>query len=128
MEHGAQSTQKRGDKPMNKIIKVGLTAMLLAFSFPVEAQQPKKVPRIGYLTTSFASEVTGRVDSLQQGLRELGYLEGKNLNIEYRYAEGKSDRLPALATELINLQVDLIVTHGFPPPAQLKKRPKRFPS
>jgi len=104
-----------------KILIWLLTTFLLATASLAEAQQAKKVPRIGYLTTSFASEVTSRVDALRQGLRQLGYLEGKNIVIEYRYGEGKPDRLPALAAELIDLKVDLIVTHGFPP-ARVAKR------
>jgi ABC-type uncharacterized transport system substrate-binding protein len=91
-----------------------LAILFLAIVSLADAQQANKVPRIGYLTTTFASEVTGRVDALRQGLRQLGYLEGKNIVIEYRYGEGKPDRLPALAAELIDLKVDLIVTHGFP--------------
>ena len=120
--------RKQAEKPMiSKFIFLGLSTMLFAFSSLAEAQQTKKVPRIGYLTTSFASEVTSRVDSLQQGLRELGYLEGKNINIEYRYAEGKSERLPALANELIELKVELIVTHGFPPARAAKQATKTIP-
>jgi ABC-type uncharacterized transport system substrate-binding protein len=109
-------------------IVIGLLApvILTTVTF-AEAQQTKKLPRIGYLTTSFASEVTGRINALQQGLRELGYLEGKNIIIEYRYAEGKSDLLPALANELINLKVDLIVTHGFPPARAAKQATKTIP-
>ena len=110
-----------------KLIRFALCTMMFALCSSVEAQQPKKIPRIGYLTTSFASEVTGRVDALRQGLRELGYLEGENLSIEYRYAEGKSDRLPALVNELINLKVELIVTHGFPPARAAQQVTKTIP-
>ena len=112
---------------MNKIISTALSVLLFALCSAVQAQQTKKLPRIGYLTTSFAAEVTGRVDALRQGLRELGYLEGKNIIIEYRYAEGKSDRLPALANELIDLKVELIVTHGFPPARAAKEATKTVP-
>src|SRR5215467_1619268 len=73
-----------------------------------EAQQTKKIPRIGYLGA--ASPTRGRREAIRQGLRELGYVEGKNIFIEYRYAEGKPDRLPALAAELVRLKVDVIVT------------------
>jgi hypothetical protein len=76
------------------------------------AQQPRKVPRIGYLSASSASEVSPRADAFRQGLRELGYVEGKNLVIEFRYAEGKFDNLPALAAELVRLKVDVIVSVG----------------
>ena len=89
-----------------------LCALLLAYSVPAEAQQPKKVPRIGYLTGGFAAAGSPRTDAFRQGLRELGYVEGKNVVIEYRYAEGKLDRLPALAAELVRLNVQVIVTGG----------------
>ena len=89
-------------------------AVLFAFCLSAEAQQSKKIPRIGYVTTSFPSEVAGRVDALREGLRQLGYEEGKNINIEYRYGEGRPERLPSLIRELIDLKVELIVTHGFP--------------
>ena len=115
---------------MSKSSCFGLVAyalMLFALCFAAEAQQSKKIPRIAYLTTTFASEVTGRVDALRQGLHQLGYLDGKNIVIEYRYGEGKPDRLPALAAELIDLKVDLIVTHGFPPARAAKQATTTIP-
>src|SRR5215471_5799484 len=75
------------------------------------AQQPKKIPRIGYLGFSAASS-SARIDGFRQGLRELGYVEGKNIIIEYRYAEGRLDSERALAAELARLKVDIIVTAG----------------
>ena len=86
--------------------------MLLALSIPAEAQQPMKIPRIGYLYVAFPSTSPARTEAFRQGLRELGYVEGKNIVIEYRYAEGKRDRLPALAAELVRLKVDVIVSGG----------------
>ena len=77
-----------------------------------EAQQPTKIPRIGYLTAASLSAIAARIEAFRQGLRELGYVEGKNIVIEWRYAEGKLDRLPALAAELVRLKVDVIVTAG----------------
>jgi putative tryptophan/tyrosine transport system substrate-binding protein len=77
-----------------------------------EAQQAAKIPRIGYLAGASRSGNTVRREAFLQGLRQLGYEEGKNIFIEYRYAEGKFDRLPALAAELVQLKVDLIVTVG----------------
>jgi putative ABC transport system substrate-binding protein len=74
------------------------------------AQQPTKVPRIGFLATVSPSIISDRVEAFRQGLRELGYVEGKTIVIEWRYAEGKADRLPGLAAELVNLKVDLIVS------------------
>jgi putative ABC transport system substrate-binding protein len=74
------------------------------------AQQPKKVPRIGILIAASTSFYSARVEALRQRLRELGYVEGKNIVIDYRYAEGKLERLPDLAAELVRLKVDVIVT------------------
>jgi ABC-type uncharacterized transport system substrate-binding protein len=80
-----------------KIIKLALCALLLALSDPVKAQQPKKIPRIGFLLATFASVQESRLEAFRQGLRDLGYIEGHNITIEYRWAEGKLDRLPDLA-------------------------------
>ena len=86
--------------------------MLLAVGVTAQAQQPKKVPRIGYLSGSSPSTSANRREAFQQGLHELGYVEGKNIVIEWRWAHGKFDRLPALAAELVRLKVDVIVTGG----------------
>jgi putative ABC transport system substrate-binding protein len=83
--------------------------MLFALCVPAHGQQPAKVPRIGYLA---GIESPARVAAFRQGLRELGYLEGKNIVIEYRSAQGKLDRLPELATELVRLKVEVIVSGG----------------
>ena len=77
-----------------------------------EAQQPKKVPRIGYLSATDAASESARAEAIRLALRELGYIEGQNIAIEYRYAEGKPDRLPELAAELVRLKVDIIVVAG----------------
>ena len=92
-----------------KIFCFALVAILLALSFSVEAQQPKKVPRIGFLFGASASSNTDRTGAFRQGLRDLGYIEGKNILIEYRYAEGKLDRVPSLVAELVQLKVDVLV-------------------
>jgi len=77
------------------------------------AQQPTKVPRIGFLATVSPSTISDRVEAFRQGLRELGYVEGKNIVIEWRYGEGKGDQLPGpVSAELVRLKVDLIVTIG----------------
>jgi putative ABC transport system substrate-binding protein len=86
--------------------------MLFALCASAEAQQTGKVPRIAYLTGNSPSTNPARIEAFQQGLRKLGYVEGKNIFIEWRYAEGKPDRLPALAAELVRLKVDVIVTGG----------------
>ena len=89
-----------------------LTAVFLTAALPSLAQQAGKIPRIGYLTGATPDGQAARIEAFRQGLRELGYVEGKNIVIEYRYAEGKLDRLPALAAELVRLKVDVIVTGG----------------
>jgi len=89
-----------------------LGAIFLTLSFPSEAQQPAKVPRIGFLFVTSLSTISARIEALRQGLRELGYVEGKNIVIELRSAEGKLDRVPALAAELVRSKVDVIVTGG----------------
>jgi putative ABC transport system substrate-binding protein len=95
-----------------KVIFLALCALLLALSFPAKAQQPTKVPRIGFLVGVSPSAISTRTEAFRQGLRELGYVEGKNIVIEYRYAEGKLDRLPTLAAELVRLKGDIIVSAG----------------
>jgi putative tryptophan/tyrosine transport system substrate-binding protein len=89
-----------------------MTTLLLTTAPPAGAQQPTKIPRIGYLTTPFLSANAARIEAFRQGLRELGYVEGENIVIELRSAEGKLDRAPALAAELVRLKVDVIVTGG----------------
>ena len=89
-----------------------LGAMLLALSVLAEAQQPAKIPRIGYLTTFSPSVIAARIEGFRQGLRELGYVEGKNLVIEWRSADGNNDRMPALAAELVGLKIDVLVSPG----------------
>src|SRR5262245_40825412 len=93
-----------------KISDLALAAMLLALSFPAEAQQPKKIPRIGYLTGVGSAPSK----AFLQGLRDLGYIEGKNILIEFRTTEGKSERWPELAAELVRLKVDIIVANTAP--------------
>ena len=98
-----------------KIILLALCSLLLAPCSAVEAQQPTKIPRIGILSPgSSAFPGRARYDSFRQGLRKLGYIEGKNIFIEIRTAEGKQDRLSDIATELVKLKVDVIVTAGTP--------------
>lgn len=84
--------------------------LILGALLVADAQPPPKVPRIGFQSAAFPSAISARTEAFRQGLRELGYVEGKNIAIEWRYAEGKLDRLPALAAELVRLKVDVIVT------------------
>ncbi len=96
----------------NKTIGLVLGALFFALCFYANAQQPAKVPRIGFLSSLSPAAVSARMDAFRQGLRELGYVEGKNIVIESRWAEGKTERLPELAAELVRLKVDVIVTGG----------------
>ena len=89
-----------------------IAAILLAVAVIAEAQQPGKIPRIGYLTGTSLSGMANRIEPFRQGLRDLGYAEGKNIVIEWRGADGNRDRQRALATELVRLKVDVIVTAG----------------
>jgi putative ABC transport system substrate-binding protein len=94
------------------VVSLLTVLMLLSSVHLAEAQQPAKVPRIGWLTGGSLSGIAHGIEAFRQGLRELGYMEGKNIIIEWRSGEGKRDRLPALAAELVRLRVDLIVTAG----------------
>src|SRR5882724_5762371 len=92
------------------VLSILLVVVLLAVAVMAEAQQPAKIPRIGYVSgTGDSSNQGPYVEALRQGLRELGYIEGKNFVIEYRGAEGKSELMPILVTELVELKVDVLV-------------------
>ena len=106
---GRQQAIVRNKTMKKKIFCLALGAMLSAFGFPVEAQQAKKVPRIGFLEGASISESQG-LDPFRQGLRDLGYLDGQNVIVEIRAMEGKPDRIPELLAELLRRKVDVIVT------------------
>jgi putative ABC transport system substrate-binding protein len=91
---------------------LAILLLLVGWAGIAEAQQAKKVPRIGYLSASSAADASQRTEAFREGLRDLGYVEGKSIVVEFRYADGKFDRLPALAAELVRLKVDAIVTAG----------------
>jgi putative ABC transport system substrate-binding protein len=95
-----------------KLGSFALCAMLFALWLPAGAQQPKKVTRIGYLSSQDPAIESARAEGIRLALRELGYIEGQNIAIEYRYSEGKTDRVPELAAELVRLKVDIIVVAG----------------
>ena len=98
---------------MNRRIVIWLLATLLLTTAPItEAQQPTKVFRIGYLSSLSLSSESTRSEAIRMALRERGYIEGQNIAIEYRYAEGKIDRLSELAVQLVRLKVDIIVVAG----------------
>jgi ABC-type uncharacterized transport system substrate-binding protein len=94
------------------VIRLTLCAMLFALSYPASAQQAKKVPRIGYLSPGSLATVSLNLEPFLQGLRALGYVEGKNVLIEYRYADGKPGRVSELAEELVRLKVDVLMVGG----------------
>ena len=104
-----------------------VAALVLALRAMTHAQQPTKVPRIGYLGATSVSATSDRTEPFRQGLRELGYVEGKIIVIEWRYAEGKLDRLPAIAAELVRLKVDIIVTSGPIPTRAAKEATVTIP-
>jgi putative tryptophan/tyrosine transport system substrate-binding protein len=99
--------------------------LLYASGLSAEAQQPKKVPQIGFLSSSSPSAVSARLEAFRQGLRELGYVEGKNIIIEYRFAEGMLERLPDLTAELVSLKVQVIVALANSVPSLQNMRPRR---
>jgi putative tryptophan/tyrosine transport system substrate-binding protein len=112
----------------NKIITLALCAMLLALCVLAEAQQPKKVLRIGYLSALDPARESTRSQAIRLALRDLGYIEGQNIAIEYRYTEGKLDRYPELVAELVRLKVDIIlVTAGDPLIQAVKNATKTIP-
>ena len=105
-----------------------LTVLLLASFNLAEAQQPTKIPRIGYISgTGNETNQGPYVEALRQGLRELGYIEGKNFTIEYRGAEGKTDRIPSLAVELIERQVNVLILATLPAILAAKQVTKTTP-
>jgi putative tryptophan/tyrosine transport system substrate-binding protein len=111
-----------------KIFYVALSAMLLALCVSAQAQQPKNVPRLGYLAPGDAAGDSIRSEAIRLALRERGYIEGQNIATEYRYAEGKVDRAPNLAAELVHLKVDIIlVTGGYPMMRAVKNATKTIP-
>jgi putative tryptophan/tyrosine transport system substrate-binding protein len=110
-----------------KIIRFALCAMLFALSLPAEAQQRTKIPRIGFLGNSTAALEANLIGPFREGLRDFGYVEGKNIVIEWRWAEGKYERFPALIAEIIASKVDLIVTAGTPATIALKKATTTLP-
>src|SRR6266576_2376604 len=110
----------------NRIV-LTVCAMFLLLCFPLEAQQPTKVIRIGFLDGSTASGMAGLLDAFRQELNKLGWIDGKNITIEYRFGEQKNERLPERAAELVRLKVDLIVVTGGPPALAAKKATTTVP-
>jgi putative tryptophan/tyrosine transport system substrate-binding protein len=111
-----------------KVISFALGTMLFALSLPVEAQQTKKIPRIGFLTSATSLDRTNpNLEAFRYGLRNLGWVEGQTILIEYRWAEGKNERLRDLAAELVHIKVDLIVATGGTATNAAKQATKTIP-
>ena len=104
--------EQTGNSKKARIVGVLACVLLFAHYVPASAQQPARIPRIGYLAAASASANPARIEAFRQGLNELGLVEGRNIVIEWRYAEGKPDRLRELAAELVRLNVDVIVSGG----------------
>ena len=96
----------------HSVLCFALCAMLIALCVPTEAQQPKKIPRIGFASSNSVADMSTRTEAFRLGLHEFGYVEGKNIVTEYRYAEGKLDRLSELIDDLVRLKMDIIVSGG----------------
>lgn len=110
------------------LVLVCLLITVLLITGLAEAQPPKKVPRMGFLSAFSRSDNNDQlVEAFRQGLREFGYLEGKNIVIEYRYAEGRRERLPELAAELVRSKVDIIVATTAPGTEAAKTATKIIP-
>jgi putative ABC transport system substrate-binding protein len=114
-------------KPREIVLNVILALGILASPLTGHAQQAGKVPRIGFLGPTSEAGIRPRLEAFRQGLRDLGYVGGENLVIEFRWAEGQYDRLPALAGELVGLKVDLLVTYGTPGTQAAKRATTTIP-
>jgi putative tryptophan/tyrosine transport system substrate-binding protein len=108
------------------LIAIGASALAAPLASFAQ-QQTAKIPQIGFLGTEFALSEASHIEALRRGLRELGYVEGKNIAIEFRWAEGKVDRLPNLAAELVALNVAMIVTYGTPGTLAAKRATQTIP-
>ena len=128
-----QIAKSSSDNPKSKIgnpKRLWILAFVVTFAFGgavAMAQQPTKIPRIGFLVGGSLSSNTARIAAVSQGLRELGYVEGRNIVIDWRFAEGKLDRLAALAAELVSLKVDVILTGGAVPTRSAKEASASIP-
>jgi putative ABC transport system substrate-binding protein len=106
------SGQALGNSTKAKVVGFALCTLLLALSVSARAQQPKKIPRVGYLTQGAPSSSDSSLKAFREGLHDVGYVEGQNIIIEYRYAESRTERFPDLVADLLRLKVDVIVASG----------------
>jgi len=119
--------QAVGNSKKLKLVVYVFCAMLFALGASAEAQQQEKIPRIGFLSVASISSLSIRLDAFREGLQKFGYVEGKNIAFEYRSAEGQTARLPELASELVRLKVDCIVTPGTAPTRAAKQATSTIP-
>ncbi len=112
---------------MEKSLALRYALCSLRFARHAEAQQPTKILRIGFLNGGTASSIAGLLDAFRHELSKLGWIEGKNITIEYRFAEQKQERLPELAADLVRLKVDVIVVAGLPAALAAKKATTTIP-
>jgi len=112
------------NKRRNLILAIGAVSVDLSSAWP---QQPVKTARIGILGATSVSGFATRWDALRAGLKELGYIEGKNISTDYRWADGKFERLPELAKELVSLKIDVLITHGIPGTVAAKRATTTIP-
>jgi putative ABC transport system substrate-binding protein len=128
MKRGKRREARGEKKNMKKRITLWVLATLFLTNVSLaDAQQTGKVPRIGFLDNSTAAGSAGLLEVFRQELRKLGWIEGKNITIEYRFAEQRNERLAGLAADLVRLKVDLIVTSGVPPALEAKKATATIP-
>jgi putative ABC transport system substrate-binding protein len=123
----AQGKLRRSIENRKWVRLFAIVLVLTACGATAEAQQTGKIPRMGFLDPSIASGSTGLVEAFQQELSKLGWIEGKNITIEYRFAEQKPERLPDLAADLVRLKVDLIVVVSTPPALAAKRATTTIP-
>ena len=107
---------------MRTCFDVALRIAVFGFCLFAEAQESAKIPTLGYLANGSAGTSQSGIEPFREGLRELGYFEGKNIKIEYRYADGQTERLSSLARELVRIQVAIIITQGGSQPVQAAKQ------
>ena len=119
--------QATGNSKRAKVVGLALSAMLFALAVPIEAEQPKKLHRVGLLTTGFPESLPHLLAAFKQGLREHGYVEGENLLLELRYGEARAERLPMLAADLVRLKVDVIVAIPNPSVEAVRQATKTTP-
>src|SRR4029077_135714 len=125
--HGQSLCSSEALSAQNQPTRLRDEPLFLAAVHFAHAQQPKKIPRIGYLSSLDPVSESTRSEAIRRSLRELGYIEGQNIAIEYRYAEGKWDRLPELAAELVRLKVDIILAGVAPLALAAKNATKTIP-